>query len=75
MTPDELLLLTISHGLKMLAVISALGMLLAAELVGAKVFQIDLKKAVDNVETHPLAFSILVTGHFIGAAIVAASAW
>lgn len=75
MTQEEFILLTISFGLKMLAAVTAIGMLGVCELVGAWAFGIDIKKAVDNVEKHPMAYAVLVTGHFIGAALVISSAW
>ena len=75
MTQEEFILLTISFGLKMLAAVTAIGMLGVCELIGAWAFGIDIKKAVDNVEKHPMAYAVLVTGHFIGAALVISSAW
>lgn len=75
MTQEEFILLTVSFGLKMLAAVTAIGILAACAGVGAWLCGIDIKKAVDRVEQNPLAFSILVTGHFIGAALVISSAW
>lgn len=75
MTPDDFILLSVSHGLKMLAALTALFMLAICAIIGAKFCDIDIKKAVDRVEQNPLAFSILVTGHFVGAALVVSSAW
>lgn len=75
MTIDDLILLATGHTLKMLAALTALIMLAVCAIIGAKFCGIDIKKAVDLVEKHPLAFSILVTGHFIGAALVVSSAW
>lgn len=75
MTYDDFTLMTISFLLKMLAAVTAIGMLGVCELIGAWAFGIDIKKAVDNVEKHPMAYAVLVTGHFIGAALVISSTW
>lgn len=75
MTYDDFTLMTISFLLKMLAAVTAIGILAACAGVGAWLCGVDIKKAVDRVEQNPLAFSILVTGHFIGAALVISSAW
>lgn len=45
-------------------------MLLCCMLVGAKLLGIDIYAAIDKVENHPVAYAILVTGHFLGAAYV-----
>ena len=75
MTTEELVLLTVSFALKMLAAVTAIGILAACAAVGAALCGIDIKQAVDRVEKNPMAFSILVVGHFIGAALVISSAW
>ena len=75
MTTEELILLTVSFALKMLAAVTAIGILAACAAAGAWLCGIDIKEAVDRVEKNPMAFSILVTGHFIGAALVISSAW
>ena len=75
MTYDDLTLMAISFALKMLAAITAIGILAGCAANGAWLCGIDIKKAVDRVEANPMAFSILVTGHFIGAALVISSAW
>jgi len=75
MTYDDFTLMTISFLLKMLAAVTAIGILATVAAIGAWLCGIDVKKAVDRVEQNPMAFSILVTGHFIGAALVISSAW
>lgn len=47
--------------------------LLVCMLIGAKLLRINIYEAIDKVEANPLAFSIFVTGHFIGASLVLAS--
>lgn len=72
---NEWQLMATAYAFNMLQALGALVMLLVCELVGAKVFQIDLKKAVDRVEQNPVAFSLFVTGHFFAACTVIAAAW
>ncbi len=48
-------------------------MLLSCMVVGAKILRIDIYAAIDKVEKNPLAYSIFVTGHFLGAAYVLGS--
>lgn len=47
--------------------------LLVCMLIGAKLLRINIYEAIDKVENNPLAFSIFVVGHFIGASLVLAS--
>jgi hypothetical protein len=71
----DLDLIVISYLLKLAGALGGIAMLGACAFVGAKVCGIDIKKAVDHVEQHPVAFSIFVVGHFIGAAFVMGSIW
>lgn len=75
MSYNDLMLMAISFGLKMMAALTAIGMLGVCALIGAYFCGINIKKAVDRVEDNPLAFAIFVTGHFIGAALVISAAW
>lgn len=75
MTYQDFLLIATSFSLKMLGASVAICILGICAIIGAKVCGIDIKKAVDLVEKNPTAFAILVTGHFIGAALVISSAW
>lgn len=47
--------------------------LLVCMMIGAKLLRIDIYEAIDKVENNPMAFSIFVTGHFLGAAFVLGS--
>ena len=71
----DLDLIVISYLLKLAGAIGGIAMLGACAYVGAHFCGIDIKKAVDNVEKSPVAFSIFVVGHFVGAAFVMGSIW
>lgn len=71
----ELDLIVTSYLINMAQAVGALLMLLICELVGARVFKIELEKAVNRVEENPIAFSLFTTGRFIGACMVIAAAW
>lgn len=73
MTYDDIVLICVSFGLKMLGALVALSMIAACEYVGAKMHGIDLKKAIDKVEGDSHAFANYATGRFIGACIILAA--
>lgn len=61
---------TIGFIVKLSHALVAIALLGACEVIGAWLFGIDIKQAVDNVEKNPMAYALLVTGHFLGAALV-----
>lgn len=60
---------------KLLGAMIAIAMIGICALVGAWFCGIDIKEAVNRVEENPMAFSIFVTGHFLGAALVVSGVW
>lgn len=60
--------------LRLMGAITSVLMLGLCMLIGAQVMRIDLRKAIDRVEDSPIAFAVLVVGHFLGAALIIAYA-
>lgn len=74
----EMLLLAVQgKSISLLAdlITAGLGLLvlLCCMLLGAKLLRINIYEAVDRVEHNPMAYSIFVVGHFLGAAYVLGS--
>jgi hypothetical protein len=60
--------------LRLLGAVTSVVMLGLCMLAGAKVMRIELRKSIDRVEDSPVAFAVLVVGHFLGAALIIAYA-
>lgn len=60
--------------LRLLGALTALTLLLGCMMVGAKIIDIKMRKSVDKVENHPMAFAVYVGAHFLGAALIISAA-
>ena len=71
-TDPEFQMLIVSFLYKMFSAVCALGLIAVCEYIGAKMYKINLREALDKVEANPDAFSLYCTGRFIGACIILA---
>lgn len=60
--------------LRLLGALTSITMVSLCAVIGARVTGMNMRKAGDKLESNPMAYALYTVGHFIGCAVIIASA-